>query len=531
METPVDMRLVKLFFAALFSLSFVFCSLTSAEDVQSGVRGSVKLAKGPIMGINLAGVCDWNTELPFVDVFLETRQWISQRKGESWGKGPALDLDSNGWVKSLKNDCWAEVPLCTINGGHFPSGIYTVTYEGEGELEFGNAKVVSKKEKTLEIEVDSKNGAFWLRITKTDPEDYVRNIHVYMPGFGTKESREKCGIWNPVFLSRWKSMKIFRTMDWQATNGSTLKTWSERPRPEEAVYTRAGVPYEVICDFIGRTEADLWLCVPDQADDEYVRNLAVLLRDRLPLEKKIYLEYSNEVWNGSFVQNHRAAEKGRAMKMAETDWEAAWRYTAKRSVEIFAIFEDVFGGSERLIRILPSQSANPYVSEQILTFEEAWKHADALASAPYVGWSISSEEKDEAIALGTEGILDRLANKILPETIDTIKKQKEVADRYGLALISYEAGQHLVGLWVANDDERLNSQLIAANRSERMGKIYEKYFQAWEEIGGGALCHFSSVGEWSKWGSWGLIEYADETEDDSPKYRVTMKYAQKWNKR
>ncbi|MGN1065147.1 MAG: hypothetical protein ACI4QC_07020, partial [Thermoguttaceae bacterium] len=115
------------------------------------------------MGINLAGVCDWNTELPFVDVFLETRQWISQRKGESWGKGPELDLDSNGWVKSLKNDCWAEVPLCTINGGHFPSGIYTVTYEGEGKLEFGNAKVVSEKEKTLEIEVDSKNGAFWLR--------------------------------------------------------------------------------------------------------------------------------------------------------------------------------------------------------------------------------------------------------------------------------------------------------------------------------------------------------------------------------
>ena len=84
-ETPIDMRLVKLFFAALFALTFVFGSLTSAEDVKSGVRGAVKLAKGPIMGINLAGVCDWNTELPFVDVFLETRQWISQRKGESWG--------------------------------------------------------------------------------------------------------------------------------------------------------------------------------------------------------------------------------------------------------------------------------------------------------------------------------------------------------------------------------------------------------------------------------------------------------------
>ena len=97
--------------------------------------------------------------------------------------------------------------------------------------------------------------------------------------------------------------------------------------------------------------------------------------------------------------------------------------------------------------------------------------------------------------------------------------------------MAYEAGQHLVGLWVANDDEALNKILTAANRSERMGAIYEDYYRAWEEIGGGTLCHFSSVGAWSKWGSWGLIEYADETEKDSPKYRVTLDYAKKWNRR
>ncbi|MBR5757254.1 MAG: hypothetical protein IKX88_01500, partial [Thermoguttaceae bacterium] len=145
--------------------------------------------------------------------------------------------------------------------------------------------------------------------------------------------------------------------------------------------------------------------------------------------------------------------------------------------------------------------------------------------------SVSADEKDEVLELGLDGVLERVENKILPETIDMMKKQKELADQYGLGLVSYEAGQHLVGLWVANDDENLNSILTAANRSERMGAIYDKYFKAWEEIGGGALCHFSSVGTWSKWGSWGLIEYADQTENDSPKYRVTLEYAGKWNKR
>lgn len=513
------------------SLNLVFCVFGICHNAYTEeLRGKAKLVDEPVMGINLAGLCDWNSELPFVDVFLETRQWISQREGESWGKGPELDLDENGWVKRLEENCWVEVPLCTIDDGHYPAGIYTVEYEGKGKLDFGNAKVVLVKEGLIQIDVDAQHGSFWLRIKETDPKDYIRNIHVYLPGFGAKSSRVKYGGWNPEFLNRWKTMKIFRTMDWQATNGSKLRVWDDRPRVEEAVYSRAGMPYELICDFINHTEADLWLCVPDDVDDDYIHNLALLLKKNLKPSKKIYLEYSNEVWNFSFEQNRRATQKGRALGMAGNDWEAAWFYTARRSVEIFDIFEEVFEGTERLIRLLPSQAANPYVSEQILKYEDAWKHADALAIAPYIGWSVSTEEKDVVIDLGVEGVLERLENKILPETIDMMRKQKELADQYDLALVSYEAGQHLVGVGGANDDEDLNDVMISANRSERMGKIYEKYFQAWEDIGGTAMCHFSSVGRWSKWGSWGLIEYADETPKDSSKYRVTLEWAKKWNK-
>ena len=508
----------------LISSTLLFCSnLTYSQEERVAKRSE------PLMGLNLSGICDWSTELPFVDVFLETRAWISQRQGESWGKGPELELDERGWVKRLEPDCWAEVPLCSIAGGHYPSGEYTVVYDGKGTLDFGNATVASEKEGEVKINVDSSNGAFWLRIKSVDPDDYVRNIRVYTPGFGTEESRAKCGIWNPAFLKRWEAMKVFRTMDWQATNGSKLKRWAERPKVDDAVYSRAGLPYEVICDFINRTNADLWICVPDDADDDFVRNLAILLKANLQSSKKVYIEYSNEVWNASFEQNRRAAQKGRALGMAETDWEAAWFYTARRSVEIFAIFEEVFGGTERLVRILPSQAANPYVSEQILKFEDAWKKADALAIAPYFGWSVPQEEKDEAIKLGVDGVLKRLEDVVLPETIETIKKQKELADRYGLELMCYEAGQHLVGLWVANDDERLNNILIGANRTEKMGDLYEKYFLAWEEIGGSTLCCFSSTGEYTKWGSWGLSEYADQTDKDAPKLRVARQFAKKWN--
>ncbi len=71
------------------------------------------------LGMNLAGPADWNTELPFVDVFRMSRPWISQQKEKAWGKGPQLLLDEYGWVRRLEKDCFAETPLCTIDGGHY----------------------------------------------------------------------------------------------------------------------------------------------------------------------------------------------------------------------------------------------------------------------------------------------------------------------------------------------------------------------------------------------------------------------------
>jgi hypothetical protein len=47
----------------------------------------------------------------------------------------------------------------------------------------------------------------------------------------------------------------------------------------------------------------------------------------------------------------------------------------------------------------------------------------------------------------------------------------------------------------------------------------------WKEAAGGDLfCLFASVGAWSRWGSWGLLEYAD---DDTPKFRAVGA----WNQR
>ncbi len=489
----------------------------------ANVWGEENQAAAPAarLGINLAGPADWSTELPFNDVFRLSRVWISQRQGEAWGKGPKLQLDERGWVTRLEDGCYAETPLCTIEGGHYPAGRYTVTYEGEGTLDFwGAASVVSREPGRLVIQVQPEKGGFFLRLSKTNPENYVRNIRVLMP--------EAEGVWRPGFLRRWQGVACVRFMDFMETNNSTITTWSERPRVEDATYTRHGVPVELMVDLANRLQADPWFCMPHQADNEYVRNFAALVKEKLDPKLKVYVEYSNEVWNSQFAQHRYAAAQGQKLGLAERPWEAAWRYTALRSVEIFRIWEEVFGGTERLVRVLPSQAANAYVSRQIVDFRDAYRHADALAIAPYVSLNLRPDGNPPAAEVAgwsVEQLLAHVADHSLPEAIGWIKENRKVADEYNLKLIAYEAGQHLVGIQGAENNEALTRLLHQANAHPRMGEIYKSYLAAWQEHGGDVLCHFSSISRWSKWGSWGLLQYADDDPAQSPKFSAVMQWA------
>jgi hypothetical protein len=270
--------------------------------------------------------------------------------------------------------------------------------------------------------------------------------------------------------------------------------------------------------------------MPHQADDDYVRRFAEMVRDRLDPTLRVYIEYSNEVWNSQFAQSRYAGERGMALGLAEKAHEAVWRYTARRSVEIFGIWEDIFGGTERLVRVLATQSANPYVTSQILLFEEAYQHADALGVAPYVSCNVPRAGKSPNTAEVAQWSLDQLfgylAEDALPRTVGHMFEQAALAKAYGLALVAYEGGQHLVGVQGGENDEAVTLLFHTANADPRMGALYSRYYDAWTHAGGGLHCAFSSVGQWSKWGSWGLLQYYDETAADSPKFAATLEWGQ-----
>ena len=221
--------------------------------------------------------------------------------------------------------------------------------------------------------------------------------------------------------------------------------------------------------------------------------------------------------------------------MGDKPWEAAWHFTAHRSKEIFAIFDTVYGGrsnaAKQIVRVLATQAVNPYVSEQILDFEAAGKSADVLATAPYFGLITPPQAVDPNAKSPAETVermtvplvFDVLEQISLPEALESVQKQKAVADKYGLKLVAYEGGQHAVGISGAENNDKITALFLADNRDERMGTLYTRYLDGWKQNGGDLFCNFSSVGMWSKWGSWGLLE---SQADDTPKYQAVIA----WNK-
>jgi hypothetical protein len=491
----------------------------------------------PRLGINIARPKDWSTELPFVDVFLVARPWTSQQRGG--GKGPPLELDAQGWIRRLPPGVRAETTLCSIAGGHYPAGRYTVLYDGRGTLEFrGTAAVESRRPGRIALRVDPRAGkAFFLALTATDPADPVRNIRVLMPGH---ENDYRQNPWNPAFLRLWQGVACVRFMDMMETNGSPLVAWADRPTPDSGAGTffRKGVAVELLVDLANRLHADPWFCMPHQADDDFVRNFAQTVKEQLDPDLKAYVEYSNEIWNGVFPQHRYAVEQGRGLNLGVNEGEASARYTARRSLEIFAIWENVFGGRDHLVRVLASQAANARLSEQIVSFEAASAHADALAIAPYLTMNVvpteklakvvNPENRLDAAEIGhwpAAKVLRYLEERVLPRSVKWIREQKAVADRNGLALVAYEGGQHMVGARGAENNEALTQVLFAANADPKIATVYAKYLDAWRREGGGLFCHYSSVGEWSKWGSWSLLQYLDDDPARSPKYQAVMRWA------
>lgn len=484
-------------------------------------------ARSPL-GINMSELVDWTTQWAFVDAFKISRPWIAQKQGASWGQGGTLKLTPEGWIASLEPGQYAET-LMFDNGARYPAGKYTVFYDGQGKLgfNFASGKIISESPGRLVVDVKPQDTGIVLQVLETNPANPIRNIRVIMPGFETTYQKQP---FHPLFLERLSRFKVIRFMDWMKANGSPVKEWSDRVTLQHATQMdERGVALEHMIDLANTVHADPWFTLPHQASDDYVRRFATMVRDRLDPSLTVYIEYSNEVWNYAFRQTKDLEQRGLALGLAPGDGGMSMiRYYAQRSVEVFKIWEEVFGGRQRLVRVLASQAVNPWLGDKALTWKEAYKHADAYAIAAYFDGKglVEKENADRTLKMTPDQIIDNILEDIRTEDRELLIKNAALAKQFGLKLIAYEGGMSLHSSQMDTKEPQVTALFTAVNRHPRMREVYQEYLKLWQQVGGGLYNQYYYVGNFSKWGSWGALEYQDQDLKQAPKYQSLIDFIQ-----
>lgn len=508
----------------------------------------------PPIGINLARYSEYSPEFLFKDAFKSCREWITFNAD---GSGPGdtfvdIPLRDDGYPVQIPYDDGVHPPQAVrtlifwdLPHGH-PAGAYTLLSEGIGSIRIrqqeGGATAIVPSPANYVFNSNGRGGII-IDILESDADNEVCNIRFVPNAFLADYESQP---FQPQLLEFLETFQCIRWMNLMVTNGweppgashstgSLVTRWEERNRPNYYSQSLAnGVAYEYLAHLCNATGKDAWVNIPEKADDSFIRQFAILLQEQLDPELKIYVEYSNEVWNGIFGQHHYAARQGNSLGYPEPAWEQAWRYTAKRSADVFAIFESVFDDDSRLVKVLPAQAHSPGASVAsviITTFEDPAYNshgvtADALAIAPYFGNRVAGEIGAAGLinTISIDAILDRAAAS-LPDANARVAEHKALADAHGLQLLAYEGGQHLAPAGPYRNDTALGRKLNEANRHPRMWDLYCDYLQQWYDNGGGLFLHYSSHTRYSQAGSFGLKEYLDQPLEEAPKYGAVMECA------
>ncbi len=521
-------------------------TITMQADVSTTATFAATPAPGMVTGFNLDGVVDWASSWVFTDVFRRTRTWLSRNAdySGSWdsGVGWAVPQDAQGWPTVVPFDPGDGSPLQMLHTilvlANEP-GNYVFMYEGEGTgrlLSDGPTQNITVGG-PHSLMISSTGGVIGLEINSTHPApNHLRNVRIVHEDHLDVVDTEP---FHPLYMQRLSNNGILRFMDWAHTNASPVSQWSDRTAPD--AYTQAqsaGVAPEVMIDIANRLQQDAWFCVPHMADDNYVRELARLIRDTLDPGLKAWVEYSNETWNtaGPFTQTTYVQDQGEALGLRPGRWEAGQYFVALRSVQIWSMFDEEFGAaSDRLVHVMATQGANINVTNMRTAalndpaINPDAVMPDALAIAPYFGRNFSPADlpPNQPAYPTVDEILDVLSPQSLIEVAGWLTQQKAVADQQGWQLVCYEAGQHFVGVAGGENDTTLTQLLASANRDPRMYRRYIEYLDILRDGGVEVSAMFSFCSQWSKWGSWGSMESLDQPIEQAPKYRAIIDWTRR----
>jgi len=508
---------------------------------------------GTALGTNTNELTPEDTSLPFVDLFKMSPPFEENRRWSHFTRGN-VQYDPFGWPTRLNNGQVGTRFLGKIPEAALPEGFYTVLYDGDGLISYGNdASIYSRHHGKDIIFLTAGHDNIYnatLFIKEINEKNPLRNIRILMPGgicasnpFKRVDKAHQCArsdfksfekysdsiIFNPDYLNFMKDFKVIRFMNMSGITRNAIQHWHQRNTLRSATWggkegTR-GAPVEIMVALANKLNADPWFSMPHAASDEYIYQFAAYVRNNLRPNLKIYLEYTNETWNTVFDQAFYVREIGKELGLGEDEMMAGQRFYAHRSVEVFDIWQQAFGGLNRIVRVMSGWTVNTKITKTILSYQDAYKKTDAFAIAPYVFGDYRKLKK----ARSTSQVFGLLHNASLPYSLPSvlkyIKQQADITKKFGVDLIAYEGGQGLVIPRLKNEKSEQNRVLIQANRDHRMIQFYQQLLQGWKKAGGKLFVHFTAPQTYQRFGYFGTKEYINQPIHKAPKHRAILGFS------
>lgn len=397
------------------------------------------------IGMNLDYHTYYGRERAFKDLFKGASEWLtynvtSATPWEVWNTGVQSQIprDTAGYPTIIPFNTtigWQGVRVAISSNGYISTGNYTLLYDGQGIIELNGAVIGTLQAGIINFSVPANYTAnIWINILSSQQGNHIRNIRILR--IGDEQTYLKQPFYQP-FLDKLQNFHVVRFNEWSNTNTGIFLpvVWSDRSQPN--YYTQAstgGVAYEyeiMLCNAIQR---DAWVHVPHTASDEYIEQMAILFRDRLSPNLKIYVEYSNEVWNWMFSQANFVSQN-------EPQNISYPRRYANRSTNTFRIWSSVFEGQmHRLGRVLNVQYGNPTYGEQVLAQMKPQDY-DYLSPSWYFGYGENCSSSFSATTTAAEIIA--CTRQSFLQNYQNLRQEYLNASLYGKKIVHYEGGQHM----------------------------------------------------------------------------------------
>jgi hypothetical protein len=206
-------------------------------------------------------------------------------------------------------------------------------------------------------------------------------------------------------------------------------------------------------------------------------------------------------------------------------YEQASAYHTLRSLEIFAIFQDVFGlnstgADRRLVRTLCSGGNEWFCSLAIrniiydgtdatdyhdVPFNSVYNsrsiRPDVVGLAPYAGFGVDGASPQAIAQFRSD--MERM--------VDHVGMFKEyVADRYDIPLVAYEGGQHVL----TNAD--------AFSRNPAIYREYLRYMDTCRDLGFTMFVHYTLYGAWNASNGWGAKQSVSSPPAEAYKFQALL---------